>query len=235
MVRADPVGTTQSSCTALPVYPRMVILASQTHTRTAMWHTCPAPKRMNPHLCNLCEPLEVLLILAQLKVGDAALHAARLVDLAPQHHFVVGARGIILPVEAACVCTCKETPSGSVMFQCHGSGQSSLQVHASKHSRPVCLHPIKHGDREVLSTAGVHPCHATHTPIEQAAEAAGDLYHSTWPLPLPPVHPCTHPSSWACRCAGTAPPSAAWGRSGARRGSGRCTGARLHSAWPCWP
>ena len=43
--------------------------------------------------------------------------------------------------------------------------------------------------------------------------------------------------AWACRAhasrTGTAPPSAWWGRSGARRGTWRCRCARWPAPWPC--
>ena len=45
--------------------------------------------------------VQVLLVLGGVEVGDAALDAAGVVQLAPEHHLVVRARRLLLVVEAA--------------------------------------------------------------------------------------------------------------------------------------
>jgi hypothetical protein len=47
------------------------------------------------YLSYACEPAHVAFVLGQVKVGDA-LDAASSVDLAPQHHLVIGTRSFFL-------------------------------------------------------------------------------------------------------------------------------------------
>lgn len=60
-----------------------------------------APRPAGAHLADALQPRQVLLILGGVEVGDAALDARDVVQLAPQHHLVVRTGRLVLVVKAA--------------------------------------------------------------------------------------------------------------------------------------
>ena len=71
---------------------------------------------MQPYLGDGGEPGDVGLVLGGVEVGDAALDAAAVVQLAPEHHLVVRARRLLLVVKAPQRRRLAVAPAGSHIF-----------------------------------------------------------------------------------------------------------------------